>query len=179
MGPGGSAFVIEALTDNKSRTVSQVKSCFSKAAASGASMSPTSYMFNRRGWIETGLKPGVVDFDGAFEDLIELEGVEDIEEKKNNTEQEDEEAIITEDNNNNEKEIILAIYTPYQETAKVAEALKTSGYPIKDMGIEYAPNQDSIVNANDLTPDAKKAYEKLAQTLDDLDDVLEIYTNVV
>lgn len=166
MGPGGIAFVVEALTDNKSRTISQVKSTFTKATGV---MSPTAFMFTRRGWIEASLKEGMETVDDAFEELIEF-GAEDIEE---------DEAVSGGETGGSPDSPSIYVYTSIQGTAKIAESMKSSGYQIKDMGIEYAPNADTSISESDLKPDVKAAYEKLAQQLDDLDDVIEVYTNVV
>lgn len=157
IGPGGVAFVVEALTDNKARTVSQVKAAFSK---SGGVLSPSAYLFTRRGWVEVWPKQGE-DFDTAFEKLIDL-GAEDLEQKLPGEENGDEEFYV--------------VYTGVQETAKVAEALKNEGYGIKDLGIEYAPNEDTMVES--LAADSKAAFEKLCAQLDDIDDVVEMYTNL-
>lgn len=156
MGPGGVAFVVEALTDNKNRTVSQVKAAFAKA---GGVLSPTAYLFEKRGWVEVRPKEGE-EFDDAFEKLIDL-GAEDLEQV------EAEEAG---------EEDMYVVYTGVQETAKVAEALKGEGYGIKDLGIEYAANDDTKVRA--LDDISKNAFEKLCNQLDDIDDVVEIYTNL-
>lgn len=165
MGPGGTAFVVEALTDNKSRTVSQVKSCFSKATG-GAGMAPTAYMFRRQGWIECALKGGQESVDDAFEELIEV-GAEDIS------------STTADENSERPGELLIVVYTEVPDTARVADGIKAAGYTIRDMGIEYAPNDDAKIEDAELSDETRAAFTKLAQTLDDLDDVLEIYTNVV
>lgn len=172
MGPGGVAFVVEALTDNKSRTVGQVKSTFSKATGV---LSPTAYMFTRRGWVQASLKPGLETADDALDELIEF-GAEDVEEDLDTDESSPSSATDADQSSEGPG---IFVYTSIQDTAKVAQSMKSSGYHIKDMGIEYAPNPDTSIAESDLSADTKQAYEKLAQQLADLDDVVEVYTNVV
>lgn len=171
MGPGGVAFVVEALTDNKSRTVSHVKSAFVKGSGM---ISPTVYLFTRRGWIQSGLKQGVESIDDALEELIEF-GAEDVIED----DVEPEESMSTTNAATTTTSPIMSVYTTPQDTAKVAQEMKAAGYPIKDMGIEYAPNPDTAISEDSISEENKAAYLKLAQALDDLDDVIEVYTNVV
>ncbi|KAF5094906.1 hypothetical protein D0Z03_001965 [Geotrichum reessii] len=163
MGPGGVAFVVETLTDNKNRTVGQVKAAFSKV---GGVMSPTAYLFARRGWIEVHAKPGETSVDDAFETLVDL-GAEDLEQVERGPEEE-----VPEDEG-----LIYAVYTSDKDTGKVAKALVDAGYRVKDLGIEYSPNADTAVPA--LTDAAQRAaYEKLCAALDDIDDVVDFYTNL-
>lgn len=157
MGPGGVAFVVETATGNRNRTVGVVKSTFAKA---GGMLAPTKYLFARRGWVEVDVKEGQSGADDAFEQVVDL-GAEDLEELPADAEE--------------GTGVGIAVYTEPQDTARLGQALKENGYKIRDMGIEYAPNEDTAVNSLD---DAQKvAYEKLCAALDDLDDVVDIYTN--
>ncbi|VVT44717.1 uncharacterized protein SAPINGB_P000509 [Magnusiomyces paraingens] len=172
LGPAGVAFVVEALTDNKSRTVSQVKAAFSKAQGS---MAPTAYMFRKQGWVECAPKPGQESADDAFDELADIPGVEDISSRAA------EEGEIDDNNNNNSSnsQIMLVVTAQVADTARVAEGIKAAGYTMKDMGIEYAPNDDAAIVEADLDEEVRTAIGKLAGALDDLDDVIEIYTNLV
>lgn len=163
MGPGGVAFVVEALTDNKNRTVGQVKAAFSKV--SGV-LSPSAYLFTKRGWVEVIPKVEGQTLDDAFEDLIDL-GAEDLEQIENES---------SPGAAANESKYLFVVYTSVQDTAKVAQSLKDEGYGIKDLGIEYAPNEDTMVTSLDNVQ--QTAFDKLCNSLDDIDDVVEIYTNL-
>lgn len=114
------------------------------------SFAPTLYMFTKRGYI-------VVEssVDDIFDVAIE-HGAEDIEEHQNG-------AII---------------YTPHQDTSKVAEALR-SQYKVTDFGIEYSPNEDTAVPKSSLDDDKLSVHEKIIANLEDLDDVTHVYTNLV
>ncbi len=64
-GPGGVALIVEALTDNRNRTASEVRSAFSKHGGSLAETNAVSFMFDRVGLI--GLETGVGSADEVFE----------------------------------------------------------------------------------------------------------------
>ncbi|ANB15480.1 hypothetical protein AWJ20_3108 [Sugiyamaella lignohabitans] len=150
IGPGGVAFVVEALTDNKNRTAQQVRAAFMKFSGT---LSPTLYLFERRGWIELG--EGAVLDDELFEFVIDL-GAEDIVE--------------------NETSGLLTIYTSPQSTSKVASGIKDSGkYKISNMGIEYSANPDTSVA--ELDEAKTQSLQKLISSLEDLDDVTEVHSN--
>lgn len=51
-GPAGSVFIVEILTDNKNRTVAEIRQMFSKAGGELVSSGAVSWMFNRRGVLE-------------------------------------------------------------------------------------------------------------------------------
>lgn len=147
--PGGVALVVEALTENKTRTAQQVRAAFMKYSGT---LSPTLYMFDKRGWLL--LENTTLD-DSLFDYAIEV-GAED----------------VVQDSDNE-----VMIYTSPQDTYKVASTVKSDGkYSIKDLGIEYAPNQDSVIT--DLDDHKKQTVSKLIATLEDLDDVTDVYTNV-
>jgi YebC/PmpR family DNA-binding regulatory protein len=167
IGPGGVAFVVETLTDNKNRTVGQVKAAFTKA---GGVLSPTAYLFARRGWIEVHAKPEETSVDDAFETLVDL-GAEDLEQVERDP---NEEAVPPAE----AEGLVYAVYTSDKDTGKVAKALADAGYRVKDMGIEYVPNEDTAVPA--LADAAQRvAFEKLCAALDDIDDVVDFYTNLI
>lgn len=176
MGPGGVAFVVEALTDNKNRTVGHVKAAFSKY---GGVLSPTAYLFERRGWIEVAPKVGETENE-TFEVLIDL-GAQDLEVLNNNEVQQDEGAVdasagASASDGSSNGDTMFAVYTNMQDTAKVAQEIKAAGYEIKDLGIEYASNEETEVEGLDHVQ--KAAYERLCNTLEDIDDVVDIYTNL-
>lgn len=149
MGPGGVAIVVETLTDNKNRTLQHVRDVMTKGQAS---MSPCSYLFYRRGWID--LKGA--SFEEVFEYAAEI-GAEDVEESEQDPG-------------------IISVYTDPTTTSKIAEILKTK-YKIADMGIEYAPNLETAIT--DLPADKRKSLDKIMSNLEDLDDVTNVYCNLV
>ena len=75
-GPEGIAVIVEAMTDNKNRTASVVRSTFSKAGGNLAETGAVSFMFERKGLVS--YKAEVGDADTVFEAAIEA-GAEDVE----------------------------------------------------------------------------------------------------
>ncbi|WP_300514140.1 YebC/PmpR family DNA-binding transcriptional regulator [Aliiroseovarius sp.] len=75
-GPGGVAVIVEAMTDNKNRTASTVRSTFSKNGGNLGETGSVGFMFERKG--EVTYKPEAGDADTVFEAAIEA-GAEDCE----------------------------------------------------------------------------------------------------
>jgi len=75
-GPGGVAVIVEAMTDNRNRTASNVRSIFGKAGGNLAETGAVSFMFDRKG--EIGYPASAGDADTVLEAAIEA-GAEDVE----------------------------------------------------------------------------------------------------
>lgn len=75
-GPGGFAIIVEALTDNRNRTASEVRSIFTKAGGALGETNSVSFMFDHVGLIKFDAK--VADSEAMFESAIEA-GADDIE----------------------------------------------------------------------------------------------------
>ncbi|GME86478.1 unnamed protein product [Ambrosiozyma monospora] len=158
LAPGGVAVVIEAYTDNKNRSIGFVRPCFNKFSLN---MTPTLYMFERKGMILLDVKD--TTFDDAFEELLEL-GCEDINE------------VEPEEGETQEGNLIEIISSP-TDFGKIAKQLKDEGkYTIKDMQIGYHPIEDMMVEVTD--EDTKASLEKFIGMLEDVDDVTQVYTNL-
>ncbi len=76
-GPAGTAFIVEAVTDNRMRTLQEMKNIFERAGGSLANTGSVSYMFSKKGEIRVSSKGG--DKDDEMLELIDL-GAEDVEE---------------------------------------------------------------------------------------------------
>src|SRR6478736_9911535 len=74
-GPGGVALIIEAMTDNRNRTASDIRSYFTKSGGNLAETGAVSFMFDRVGYIEFG--PDVADADTMLEAAIDA-GADDV-----------------------------------------------------------------------------------------------------
>ncbi|MFG1377635.1 YebC/PmpR family DNA-binding transcriptional regulator [Xanthobacter autotrophicus] len=74
-GPGGVAVIVEALTDNRNRTASEVRSFFTKSGGNLAETGSVSFMFDRMGAIE--FAPEKADADAMMESAIEA-GADDV-----------------------------------------------------------------------------------------------------
>ncbi len=146
-GPGGIGVIVEALTDNRNRSASEIRSAFSKNGGNLGETGSVSFMFDQVGRIE--YPADVADADAMFEAAIEA-GADDV------TSDEDGHEIITAADSLNE----------------VATALEEKlGEPRKSALI-WKP-QNSI----EVDGDAASTLLKLLDALDDNDDVQQTYAN--
>ena len=164
LAPGGVAVIIEAITDNKNRTIGYIRPCFNKY---NLNMTPTLYMFDKKGvlLIDIGNKTS----DDIFEEMIEI-GCEDINEIENNSNEE--ELISKQVDEGN----LIELITDPKDLGKIGKSLKEQGYKIKEMGIEYLGKEDTMVEIND--EDTMISYEKFMSLLDDIEDITQVYTNL-
>ena len=88
-GPGGAAVLVEVMTDNRNRSVSDIRSIFTKCNGNMGETGCVSWMFDKKGLI---VFPGSVDFDKLFEAALEA-GAEDV------TDEGDQFEVITDPNN--------------------------------------------------------------------------------
>lgn len=163
LGPGGIAIVIEAITDNKNRTIGFIRPCFNKF---NLNLTPTLYMFKRKGVIiiDVGNK---ITSDDIFDELLDL-GCEDINDIPSIS---NENSLPTEEKDGN----LIEIITDPKDFGKIANELKNK-YKIKEMNIEYLPNEDTMISIND--PDTRASYDKFMGLLEDIEDISQIYTNL-
>ncbi len=116
-GPDGVAYLIDVLTDNKNRTLAEVKHAFNKAGGSLASAGSVAWQFERKGYIEI---KGKADYDEVF--LVAAEaGADDVA---------DEDGTIT-------------IYTPRELFNAVEEAVSDAGYEIEDSELRWEPTNET------------------------------------
>ncbi len=147
-GASGVAVMVEALTDNRNRTASSVKSTFDKYGGNLGTPGCVSYMFSRKGLIIIE-KTEDVDEDQLMEAALEA-GMEDM------LTYDDSYEIVTEPNSFNE----------------VKEALAEAGYSFVEADIENLPATESTPKEEDI-PNLKKMIE----LLEDNDDVQKVYHN--
>ncbi len=118
-------------------------------------------MFNRTGYV-------IVDntdksFDTLFESAIEL-GAEDVEE-------------ITDDETG-EPVGLVEVLVPVTETNQMGEGLKKLDYEIKEIGIEYRPNEDTMVSGSQLTEKDRRRHDRIMNELENDSEVTNIYNNL-
>ena len=146
-GPGGVAVIVEALTDNRNRTASSVRSTFSKAGGALGETGSVSFSFDRVGEITYKLSAG--DADSVMDAAIEA-GAEDV------TTDEDGHTIIC----------------GFEDIGEVSKALEDK--------LGEAETVNAIWKAQNTVPvDEEKAQSlmKLIETLEDDDDVQNVYSN--
>ena len=148
-GQGGSAVIVECLTDNKNRTAGDVRHAFDKFGGALGSTGCVSYLFQRKGLVEIE-KNDKVDSDELM--MVALDnGAVDFTDCGDYCE------IVTEAN----------------EHGKVSDALSNAGYTVLSAETTLVP--DSYI---DLDEAKAEKFMRMIETLEDLDDVQEVYHNV-
>ncbi len=147
-GPGGTALYMEALTDNRNRTISNLKTIMNKKGGTMGAAGSVGYMFSKKGLI-------VLPCEGPQSDEAELAaidaGADDV----------------------NEGDGCLEIYTAPQDLMKVKDALITSGFKTESARLVYVPVTEIAVNDAET---ASNLLE-LMDAIEDDDDILNVYTN--
>ena len=146
-GPGGVALIVEALTDNRNRTASNVRSTFSKNGGNLGETGSVGFMFDRVGQI---LYPAEVgDVDTVMEAAIEA-GADDVE--------------SAEDGH--------AIFTAAEDLNEVSTALEASLGEAESTKLVWKPQ-----NTNPVDEDQGRTLMKLIEALEDDDDVQNVTAN--
>jgi YebC/PmpR family DNA-binding regulatory protein len=146
-GPGGVAIIIEALTDNPTRTVAEVRHKFSKLGGNLGATNSVGYMFDRKGQIY--LDAVGLEEDAAMEIALEA-GAEDLV-------REDDAYVVT---------------TGPAEFHAVRSALEEKGLKIEEAELAMLPKNTVRVEGSDA-----QAVLKLVEALEDLDDVQKVWAN--
>lgn len=146
-GPGGVAIMVECLTDNRNRTVSDVRHAFNKCGGNLAADGAVSYLFHQRGVLS--FAPGT-DEDRLMEVALEA-GADDV--------------ITNEDQS-------IDVFTTPAAFEEVKNAVSVAGF--ESGGAEVAYLADLEVSPD--KEDAERLV-KLQDMLEDLDDVQNVYTN--
>jgi len=147
-GPGGSAIILECYSENRNRTVAEVRHAFAKSGGNLAENGSVAWQFKHVGQIT--VTRGSIDEDEFTLAALDA-GAEDV--------QADEEEFT--------------VHTAIEDLHKVNDGLAKAGYKAQEVGLTYiATNKTELSNE-----DALKLL-KLLDTLDDLDDVQETYVNV-
>ena len=149
-GPGGIAIIVEALTDNKNRTASNVRNAFTKGNGSLGTTGCVSYMFDQKGQIIIDREECDMDADDLMMTALDA-GAEDF----------------------SEEEDSLEILTSPEDFSAVREALETQGIPMAEAEIKMIPqNYVALSDENDI-----KFLNRTLDLLDDDDDVQAVYHN--
>ena len=149
-GPGGIAIIVEALTDNKNRTASNVRNAFTKGNGSLGTTRCVSYMFDQKGQIIIDREECDMDADDLMMTALDA-GAEDFSEEEDSFE----------------------ILTSPEDFSAVREALETQGIPMAEAEIKMIPqNYVALSDENDI-----KFLNRTLDLLDDDDDVQAVYHN--
>ncbi len=146
-GPGGVAVIVETLTDNRNRTASVVRSTFSKAGGALGETGSVSFSFDHVG--EITYKASVGDADKVMEAAIEA-GAEDV--------------VSDEDGH--------TIYCAFEDMNEVSKALEAVLGEASSVKAIWKPQ-----NTIEVDEDKATSLMKLIDTLEDDDDVQNVYSN--
>ncbi len=146
-GPGGAAVMLESVTDNKNRAVSEIRHIFSKHNGNLGENGCVSWMFDKKGYLEVARE--ATEEETLMEIAIEA-GAEDVR---------DSEAAF---------EIICEI----EDFEMIRQALVAAGIPYVFAEITMLPQ-----NTLDLGKNESEQMLRLLEALDDCDDVQKVYTN--
>ena len=146
-GPGGVAVLVETMTDNRNRTVAEVRHAFSRAGGNLGTDGSVAYLFDKKGQIH--FAPGAGE-DEVMEIAIES-GAED---------------VVTDDDGD------IEVVTVPEDYLLVKDALMAGGLKPDASEVAMVPQTYS-----DLDADTGGKVLRLLDALEDLDDVTNVYTN--
>ncbi len=149
-GPSGIAIIVEALTDNKNRTASNVRNAFTKGNGSLGTTGCVSYMFEQKGQIIIDREECEMEADDLM--MLALDaGAEDFSEEEDSYE----------------------VLTSPDDFSAVREALEKENIPMAQAEVTMIPqNYVTLSDENDI-----KYLNRTLDLLDDDDDVQAVYHN--
>ncbi len=148
-GPGGAAVMVDCLTDNRTRTVAEVRHAFSKHGGNMGTDGCVAFQFKHCGQLM--FAPGT-DEDKLMEAALEA-GAEDV--------------IANDDGS-------LEVVTGPYEFSAVKDGLEKAGFKAEFGEVTMKPSNDT-----ELAGDDAVKMQKLLDALENLDDVQEVYTSAV
>ena len=145
---GGVAVMVDCLTDNKNRTAGEVRSTFTKRGGNLGTDGSVSYMFDRKGII---VLPKTYDEDSLMELALENNALD---------------FVVNDDS--------YEIYTAFEDFISMNNVLEQNGIT------EFIMNETRYIPQNtiELPEDKKEKVYALIDTLEDLDDVQNVYHNM-
>ena len=148
-GVEGVAFILDVLTDNKNRTLAEVKHTFSRAGGSMASAGSVAWQFEQKGYIE--LAGEGLDFDEVFMVAADA-GADD---------------VVDEDGT-------VIVYTPRDSFGAVEQALTDGGYEIAESELRWLAKNETEVSVEKAMQNMR-----LMNELEELDDVQSVASNLL
>ena len=158
-GPFGIAYLVEAATDNNTRTVANVRSYFNKCGGSLGTSGSVSFMFDRKCTFRIKEKEGV-DLEELELELIDF-GVEELFEQ------------VEVDKDDNETKVVV-LYGDPTSYGSIQKYIEENGYELISGGFEQIPN----VDLKEVTAEQRSTLEKLTGMLEEDEDVTNVYTTM-
>jgi len=152
-GPGNIAIIIEGITDNKNRTLNEIKQILAQNGGKLVSEGAIKWMFERKGCI-------VVDLNNQEDNLKDKEKLEIL-------------AIEADAEDLRWDENFLNIYTKIGELEIIKKRLEEKLVKIEHFSLDWVPKE--LISVDDKT---KENCQKLFESLDENESVQEIYSNL-
>ncbi len=146
-GAGGVAILVEVMTDNRNRTVSEVRHAFNKCGGNLGTDGSVAYLFTRRGQISYAAG---VDEDALMEAALEA-GADD---------------VLTSDDGS------VEVFTAFEDFGAVKDQLEAAGFASEAADVSMIP-----ATTTELDLDTAENVIRLVDMLEDLDDVQNVYSN--
>jgi YebC/PmpR family DNA-binding regulatory protein len=146
-GPGGTAVMVDCLTDNRNRTVAEVRHAFSKFGGNLGADGSVNYLFNHVGQL---LYDADADEDEIMEAAIEA-GAEDV--------------VVDDDGS-------IEVLTDPGDFESVRDAMQAAGHAPESAELTMRASTNSELGAKEA-----ESMIKLLEVLEDLDDVQQVYSN--
>ena len=146
-GPGGAAVMVDCMTDNKNRTVAEVRHAFSKFGGNLGADGSVAYMFTHVGLLSFAAGS---DEDAIMEAAIDA-GADDV--------------LVDEDNS-------VDVITDPSEFEQVRDAMREAGLQAEHDGLTMRAANSAVLDLQ-----AASSMVKLLEVLEDLDDVQNVYSN--
>lgn len=147
-GPGGSALMVEVYSENRNRTVADLRHAFTKCGGNLSENGSVSWQFKHVGQI-------TIPMQGRTEDDLTLAALEA-----------GAEDVAVEGD-------YFTVYTAIEDLHKTNDALSKAGLKAEEVSLARIPT-----NMTELSPDDLRRLVRLLDMLEDLDDVKETYVNV-
>jgi YebC/PmpR family DNA-binding regulatory protein len=146
-GPGGTAVIVDCMTDNRNRTAAEVRHAFTKHGGNLGTTGSVAFLFNKEGLLN--YPPGA-DEDAIMEAALEA-GAEDV--------------VVNDDGS-------VDVLTAPEEFSRVKDAMAAAGLAPENAEVTF-----SATTSAELDQETAEKLLKMVDALEDLDDVQEVYTN--
>jgi YebC/PmpR family DNA-binding regulatory protein len=146
-GPGGTAVIVDCMTDNRNRTAAEVRHAFTKHGGNLGTTGSVAFLFNKEGLLN--YPPGS-DEDAIMEAALEA-GAEDV--------------VVNDDGS-------VDVLTAPEEFSRVKDAMGAAGLAPENAEVTF-----SATTSAELDQETAEKLLRMVDALEDLDDVQEVYTN--
>ncbi|MBI1866608.1 MAG: YebC/PmpR family DNA-binding transcriptional regulator [Candidatus Staskawiczbacteria bacterium] len=147
-GPGGISLIIKGITDNKNRTIGEIKTILNQNGGKLAGEGAVRWMFDRKGVITINCEAGMKE----ESELLAIEiGAQD---------------VFWHDN-------LLDIYTNPENLEKIKKGLEEKQIKVESASLDWIAKEEIEVSNKE-----KEASQKLFEALDESDDVNDVYSNL-